>query len=70
MKPAPQTYRITNWKAYIDAPKARVSLFIWLEPSMYWRGQPSGKRERSQTFSEEAIQFWLSMECLFNLPLR
>ena len=32
--------------------------------------QPSGKRGRSQTFSDAAIQFCLSIKCLFNLPLR
>ena len=37
---------------------------------MNWRGRPSGKRGRSQTFSDEAIQFCLSIKCLFNLPLR
>jgi hypothetical protein len=37
---------------------------------MKWHGRPSGKRGRSQTFSDEAIQFCLSIKCLFNLPLR
>jgi len=70
MKPAPQKYRTTNWKTYNEALKARGSLLIWLDPTMNWHGQPSGKRGRSQTFSDEAIQFCLSIQCLFNLPLR
>jgi hypothetical protein len=70
MKPAPQKYRTTNWKTYDEALKARGSLLIWLEPVMKWHGRPSGKRGRSQTFSNEAIQFCLSIKCLFNLPLR
>jgi hypothetical protein len=37
---------------------------------MNWHGQPSGKRGRNQTFSDEAIRFCLSIKCLFNLPLR
>jgi hypothetical protein len=37
---------------------------------MNWHGQPSGKRGRNQTLSDEAIQFCLSIKCLFNLPLR
>jgi hypothetical protein len=37
---------------------------------MNWHGQPSGKRGRSQMFSDQAIQFCLSTKCLFNLPLR
>ena len=70
MKPAPQKYRTTNWKTYNEALKARGSLLIWLDPKMNWHGQPSGKRGRSQMFSDEAIQFCLSIKCLFNLPLR
>jgi hypothetical protein len=37
---------------------------------MDWHDQTSGKRGRSQTFSDEAIQFSLSIKYLFNLPLR
>ena len=70
MKPALQKYRTTNWKAYNAALKARGSLLIWLDPSMSWHGQASGKRGRSPTFSDEAIQFCLSIKCLFSLPLR
>jgi hypothetical protein len=70
MKPAPQKYRTTNWKAYNAALKARGSLLIWLDPSMNWHGQASGKRGRPPTFSDEAIQFCLSIKCLFSLPLR
>jgi len=70
MKPAPQKYRTTNWKTYNEASKLCASLLIWLDPTMNWHGQPSGKRGRNQTFSDEAIQFCLSIKCLFNLPLR
>lgn len=70
MKPAPQKYRTTNWKMYNEALKSRGSLLIWLDPSMNWHGQPSGKRGRSPRFSDQAIQFCLSIKCLFNLPLR
>jgi hypothetical protein len=70
MKPAPQKYRTTNWKTYNEALKARDSLLIWLDPVMKWHGRQSGKRGRSQTFSDEEIQFCLSIKCLFNLPLR
>lgn len=37
---------------------------------MNWHGQPSGKRGRSPTFSDQAIQFCLSIKCLFSLTLR
>ena len=70
MKPARQKYRTTNWKTYNQALKARGSLLIWLDPTMNWHGQPSGKRGRSQMFSDQAIQFCLSIKRLFNLPLR
>jgi hypothetical protein len=70
MQPAPQKYRTTNWKTYNEALKGRGSLLIWLDPTMKWEGQPSGKRGRSQTFSNKAIQFCLSIKCLVNLPLR
>jgi hypothetical protein len=70
MKPAPQKYRTTNWKAYNAALKARGSLLIWLDPTVNWHGQASGKRGRSPTFSDQSIQFCLSIKCLFSLPLR
>ena len=37
---------------------------------MQWLAPPSGKRGRSQTFSDAAIQFCLTIKCLFSLPLR
>jgi hypothetical protein len=37
---------------------------------MAWFAAKSGKRGRSQTFSDAAIQFCLSIKCLFGLPLR
>jgi hypothetical protein len=37
---------------------------------MNWHGLANGKRGRSSTFSDEAIQFCLSIKCLFSLPLR
>lgn len=43
---------------------------MWLDPSMQWLGKPSGKRGRSPTFSDAAIQFCLSIKYLFGQPLR
>jgi len=63
-------YRTTNWKAYNAALKARGSLTMWLDHGMQWLGTPSGKRGRSPTFSDAAIQFCLSIKCLFGQPLR
>ena len=70
MKPAPQKCRTTNWKAYNAALRARGSLLIWLDPAMNWHGQANGKRGRSPRFSDEAIQFCLSIKYLFSLPPR
>ncbi|WP_028536902.1 IS5 family transposase [Paludibacterium yongneupense] len=69
-KPTPPKYKTTNWKAYNAALKARGSLMIWLDRDMNWQGSPLGKRGRTQTFSDAAIQFCLTIKCLFNLALR
>ncbi len=37
---------------------------------MAWFADGSGKRGRSLTYSDSAIQFRLSLKCLFGLPLR
>ena len=69
-KPAPLKYRTTNWSEYNAALQARGSLLIWLDQDMAWFAAPTGKRGRSPTFSDAAIQFCLSIKCLFGLPLR
>jgi len=68
--PAKPKYRTTNWKEYNAALKARGSLHIWLDKDMCWHGSASGKRGRSPTYSEAAIQFCLTIKGLFSLPLR
>ena len=37
---------------------------------MQWLASPSGKRRRSSTFLDAAIQFCLTIKCLFGSPLR
>ena len=69
-KPAPPKYKTTNWKTYNAALKARGSLMIWLDRDMRWLGSALGKRGRTPTFSDAAIQFCLTIKCLFNLALR
>ena len=69
-KPETPKYRTTNWPAYNAALKSRGSLLIWLDKDMAWFAAKSGKRGRSQTFSDASIQFCLSIKCLFGLPLR
>jgi hypothetical protein len=36
---------------------------------MNWHGQTSGKRGQSPTFRDKAMQFRVSINCLFSLPL-
>ena len=63
-------YKTTNWAAYNAALKARGSLTIWLDKGMQWYAPASGKRGRQRIFSDAAIQFCLSIKCLFGLALR
>ncbi|RDI11051.1 DDE family transposase [Comamonas sp. AG1104] len=45
--------------------KARGDLTIWLDQGMPWFAPPSDKRGRNRTFSDAAIQFCLTIKCLF-----
>ncbi|MBB2776509.1 UNVERIFIED_ORG: hypothetical protein HNP28_001824 [Comamonas terrigena] len=63
-------YRITNWKQYHTALKARGSLTVWIDKNMSWFAAGSGKRGRSPQFSDAAIQFCLTIKNLFCLALR
>ena len=63
-------YRTTNWKVCNAALKARGDLTIWLDKDMQWLAPPTCKRGRGHTFSDAAIQFCLTIKCLFGLPLR
>ena len=65
-----QRYRTTNWKAYKASLKARGDLTVWLDPDIQWYSTACAKPGRSKTFSDAAIQFCLTVNCLFNLPLR
>ncbi len=69
-KKKPGKYRTTNWAAYNAALKSRGSLTVWLDRDMQWLAVPTGKPGRHPTFSDAAIQFCLSIKCLFGLPLR
>jgi hypothetical protein len=53
-----------RWKAYDEAMNSRGSLLNWLDPTMSWHGQPSGKQGRGQMFSDLAIQLCPKMKCL------
>lgn len=66
----PRRYRTTNWKQYNAALKARGSLTVWFDKNISWFATGSGKRGRSPTFSDAAIQFCLTIKNLFGLALR
>lgn len=70
VKKKPRRYRTTNWAAYNQALKHRGSLTMWVDTSLQWMPEPSGKRGRQRQFSDAAIQFCLTMKTLFALPLR
>ena len=63
-------YKTTNWADYNAALKARGSLTVWLDTDMQWYASATGKRGRQSTFSDAAIPFCLSINCLFGLALR
>ena len=69
-KPTPTRYRITNWPEYNAALRRRGSLLVWLDREMEWLASPSGRPGRSETYSDAAIQFCLSIKVLFGLALR
>lgn len=69
-KGAKGRYKTTNWAAYNAALKARGSLTIWLDKDMQWYAPANGRRGRQRIFSDAAIQFCLSIKCLFGLALR
>jgi hypothetical protein len=69
-KPTPTRYRITNWPEYNAALRRRGSLLVWLDREMEWLARSSGRPGRSETYSDAAIQFCLSIKVLFGLALR
>lgn len=69
-KPLPPKYRTINWQAYNQSLKQRGQLLLWFDKDMSWLAPASGKRGRQPTFSNAAIQFCLTIKCLFGLALR
>ena len=69
-KPAPKTYRTTNWSSYNRALVNRGNILIWFDPTTQWYAQPKGEHGRNQTYSDAAIQCCLMIKSLFRLTLR
>lgn len=65
-----QRYTTTNWHDNDAALTARGSLRVWLDKGMQWLAEPTGNNGRPAKYTDAAIQFYLSIKCLFNLPLR
>ncbi len=69
-KPLPPKYQTINWQSYNQSLKQRGQLLLWLDKGMNWLAPATGKRGRQPTFSDAAIQFCLTIKCLFGLALR
>ncbi|GHE04168.1 transposase [Defluviimonas sp. 20V17] len=70
IRPTPPTYKTRNWPAHNEALERRGSLTIWFDPEMTWDAAPTGRRGRQQTYSDRAIQTYLTMKVLFGMALR
>ena len=69
-KPPRAKYRTTNWTEYNAALKRRGSLMVWLDADLQWQAPPTGRTGRPEVFSDAAIQFCLTLKCMFGLGLR
>ena len=68
-----QRYRIQNWPAYNKALINRGSLTVWFDDesiAKWHNSKLSGKRGRSQDYSDTAIICALTLRNLFRLTLR
>ncbi len=66
----PPKYRTTNWSKYYAALKSRGSLEVWFDPRIGWFSVPSGRPGRPMRFTDQAIEFCLTLKGLSQLPLR
>jgi hypothetical protein len=68
-----QNYRIRNWGEYNEALRRRGSLTVWFDEQVlqgWYESERSGRRGRSRTFSNVAIQCMLTLKVVYQLPLR
>ena len=66
-------YRVRNWSEYNKALVNRGSLTVWFDKesiTSWFNQSKSGKKGRSQTYSDLAIQCCLTLKLLFKLRLR
>ncbi|RYZ90007.1 MAG: hypothetical protein EOP04_05260 [Proteobacteria bacterium] len=69
-KPPLARYRTTNWPSYNDSLKHCGSLMVWPDPELQWQAVPSGRTGRPAVLSDAAIQFCVTLKCMFGLGLR
>lgn len=68
-----RNYRLRNWKQYNKALVQRGSLTLWISNEMlnlWLNQQKTGKRGRSNTYSDIAISCMATLKEVFHLPLR
>jgi len=66
-------YRIKNWLSYNQSLISRGRMTLWLSEDVikgWYSSSTSGKRGRSSSYSDVAIESCLSLHYLFQIPLR
>lgn len=67
------TYKVSNWKDYNRSLVNRGNLTVWIsdEAIASWNdATPTGRKGRTKTYSDLAIETALTLRGLFHLPLR
>lgn len=71
MSKSPQArFRTPSWSEYNAALKHGRSLMVWLDTGLQWQAPPRGRPGRPAVFNDAAIQFCLTLKCMFGLGLR
>ena len=65
-------YRVKNWSSYNRALVARGSLTVWIDDCLWpqWYAQQPPQRGAQLVYSDQAIEWMLTMRVLFGWPLR
>ena len=65
-------YRVKNWSSYNRALVARGSLTVWIDDSLWqqWYDHRPSQRGAQFVYSDQAIEWMLTMRVLFGWPLR
>ena len=65
-------YRVKNWSSYNRALVARGSLTVWIDDGLWeqWYDHRPSQRGAQFVYSDQAMEWMLTMRVLFGLPLR